>query len=89
MTKKSIFNELPISYVEAADSIDDLSQAREALKNCDTKRLKDLFYTYATSAPSWAGEVMDMVAETKIRKWLIEEINGMLSDDELIEEMGI
>lgn len=76
---------------DAADIIDDIvdkpKHAREELKNCDTNRLKDLFYTYATSAPCWADEVMDLVAETKLRKWLIAQIIDMLSDDELIEEM--
>ena len=78
---------------DAADIIDDIvekpQRAREALKNCDTKRLKDLFYTYCIAAPSWADEVMDLVAETKLRKWLIDKIINMLPDAELIEEMGI
>lgn len=76
---------------DAAIIIDDIvekpQRAREALKECDTNRLKDLFYSYATSAPCWADEVMDLVAETKLRKWLIAQIIDMLSDDELIEEM--
>lgn len=78
---------------DAAIIIDDIvekpQQARKALKNCDTNRLKDLFYIYCIAAPSWADEVMDLVPETKIRKWLINKIIGMLSDNELIEEMGI
>lgn len=78
---------------DAAIIIDDIvekpQQARKALKNCDTNRLKDLFYIYCIAAPSWADEVMDLVPETKIRKWLINKIIDMLSDDELIEEMGI
>lgn len=76
---------------DAAIIIDDIvekpQRAREALKECDTNRLKDLFYSYATSAPCWADEVMGLVAETKLRKWLIAQIIDMLSDDELIEEM--
>lgn len=78
---------------DAAIIIDDIvekpQRAREELKECDTSRLKDLFYIYCIAAPSWADEVMDLVPETKIRKWLINKIIGMLSDDELIEEMGI
>lgn len=78
---------------EAADFIDDLlekpQRAREELKECNTSHLKDIFYTYATSAPCWADEVMGLVAETKLRKWLIAQIIDMLSDEELIEEMGI
>lgn len=77
----------------AADYIDHIlerpARAREALKECDTKRLKDIFYSYATSAPCWVDEVMEMVAETKLRKWLIGQILDMLTDDELIEETGV
>jgi hypothetical protein len=76
---------------DAAIIIDDIvekpQRAREALKECDTKRLKDIFYSYATSAPCWADEVMGLVAEAKLRKWLIAQIIDMLSDEELIEEM--
>ncbi len=69
--------------------LDRPQRAREALKECDTKRLKDIFYSYATSAPCWAEEVMEMVAETKLRKWLIGQILDMLTTDELIEETGV
>ena len=78
---------------DAADYIDDLLskpiKAREALKMCDTAQLKNIFYTYAISAPSWADEVMELVAERKLRKWLLDQILNMLTDEELITEMGI
>ena len=91
-------------YFEETYSIDDIkngaigyidniaerpARAREALKECDTKRLKDIFYSYASSAPAWADEVMEMVAESKLRKWLVNKIIDMLTDNELIEEMGV
>ena len=91
-------------YFEEAYSIDDIkdgaanyidyilerpARAREALKECDTNRLKDIFYSYATSAPCWADEVMEMVAKSKLRKWLISQILDMLTDEELIEETGV
>ena len=88
--KKLILNKQLVNLETVIDDIvEKPQQARKALKNCDTNRLKDLFYIYCIAAPSWADEVMDLVPETKIRKWLINKIIGMLSDDELIEEMGI
>ena len=78
---------------DAADYIDDLldkpKQAREKLKECDTAKLQNIFYTYAISAPSWADEVMGLVAERKLRQWLIDKINDMLTDEEIIDEMGM
>ena len=78
---------------DAAIIIDDIvekpQRAREALKNTSTSTLRDIFFNYATEAPVYVIDIMDMVVETKLRKWLISEIIDMLTDDELIEEMGI
>lgn len=76
-----------IGYID--NIVERPARAREKLKECDTKRLKDIFYSYASSAPAWTDEVMEMVAESKLRKWLIGQIIDMLTDEELIEEMGI
>jgi hypothetical protein len=77
--------------VEAIDrKLDSPKEARKRLKNCDTQTLLNIFYSYATSAPAWADEVMEMVAEKKKRAWLISQIaDELLTDDELIEEMGV
>lgn len=64
-------------------------EALKCLKECSNQRLLDIFYSYATPAPAWADEVMEMVAYRKKRKWLIETITDMLSESELIEEMGV
>ena len=64
-------------------------EARKRLKECDTATLLNIFYSYATSAPAWADEVMEMVAEKKKRAWLISQIaDELLAEDEIIEEMG-
>ena len=70
--------------------LDDPKKARKRLKECDTQTLLNIFYCYATFAPAWANEVMEMVAEKKKRAWLISQIaDELLTDDELIEEMGV
>lgn len=76
-----------INYIDCI--LDKPARAREKLKECDTKHLKDIFYSYASSAPAWADEIMEMVAESKLRKWLVNQIIDMLTDNELIEEMGV
>lgn len=77
--------------VEAIDyKLDSPKEARKRLKECDTATLLNIFYTYATSAPVWADEVMEMVAEKKKRAWLIRNIaDELLTDDELVKEMGL
>lgn len=69
--------------------LDAPKEARKRLKECDTATLLNIFYSYATSAPAWADEVMEMVAERKKRAWLIGQITDMLSESELVEEMGV
>ena len=70
--------------------LDAPKEARKRLKECDTQTLLNIFYSYATSAPAWADEVMWMVAEKKKRAWLISQIaDELLTEDELIEEMGV
>lgn len=76
----------------ACETIDEIvdrpKMALKRLKECDTDRLVNLFYEYAISAPTWACELMDMVDENKKRDWLIGKITDMLSESELIDEMG-
>lgn len=69
--------------------LDAPKEARKRLKECDTATLLNIFYSYAISAPAWADEVMELVAERKKRAWLIDNILSMLSDEVLIEEMGV
>lgn len=70
--------------------LDAPKEARKRLKECDTQTLLNIFYSYATSAPAWADEVMEMVAEKKKRAWLISQIaDELLTEDELIDEMGV
>lgn len=67
----------------------DKKEALKRLKECSNAKLLDIFYSYATPAPAWVNEVMEMIAYGKKRKWLIEQITKMLSESELIEEMGV
>lgn len=69
--------------------VDRPKEALKCLKECSNQRLLDIFYSYAISAPAWVNEVMEMVPRGKKRKWLIEKITDMLSESELIEEMGL
>lgn len=64
-------------------------EALKRLKECSNQRLLEIFYSYATPAPIWVDEVMELVAYGKKRKWLIEKITDMLSESELMEEMGV
>ena len=64
-------------------------EALKRLKECSDQELLDIFYSYAISAPAWVNEVMEMVPRGKKRRWLIGKITDMLSDSELIEEMGV
>ena len=65
-----------------------IKEAKRFLKGYPTSELKNLFYQYAQSAPIWADDLMDIVPENKLRRFLIEKIEGILSDEELVEEMG-
>jgi hypothetical protein len=69
--------------------VDRPKEALKRLKECSNAKLLDIFYSYATSAPAWVNEVMEMIPYGKKRKWLIEKITDMLSDSELAEEMGL
>lgn len=69
--------------------IDRPKEALKRLNECSNAKLVDIFYSHAASAPAWADEVMEMVSYGKKRKWLIEKITKMLSESELVEEMGL
>ena len=69
--------------------VDRPKEALKRLKECSNAKLLDIFSSYAAHAPAWADEVMEMVSRGKKRRWLIEKITDMLSDSELIEEMGV
>lgn len=75
----------------AKDEIDGIIKQNKNLLNSaeiPTSHLKNVFYKYATQAPCWADDVMDLVAETKIRKWLRNQIKEMLSEAEIRSEFS-
>ena len=53
-----------------------------------TEVLKSTFYDFAQSAPTWASEVLNLVAESKLRKWLIEKLQGMIAVSDMIDIFG-
>ena len=53
-----------------------------------TEVLKNEFYFFAQSAPAWADEVLNLVAESKLRRWLLEKLQGMMSVEYMIDTFG-
>ena len=75
----------------AKEEIDEFVEQNEEVLNSaeiPTSHLRNVFYKYATEAPSWVDEVMDLVTECELRKFLRKQIKEMLSESEIRSEFG-
>lgn len=75
----------------AKEEVDEIVEENEEVLNSaeiPTSHLRNVFYKYATEAPSWVDEIMDLVTECELRKLLRSKIKEMLSESEIRSEFS-
>lgn len=61
------------------------STAQDLLENADLDQLQNVFFSYATPAPSYIYDFIELIDEDKLHALYVEKLQEMLTQDEIIE----
>ena len=61
------------------------STAQDLLENADLDQLQNVFFSYATPAPSYIYDFIELIDEDKLHALYVEKLQEMLTPDEIIE----
>lgn len=64
---------------------EEVSTAQELLENADLDDLQNVFFSYATAAPSYIYDFIELIDEDKLHALYVEKLQDMLTPDEIIE----
>lgn len=66
-------------------NVDDKDRIEKTLGNASLQELKELFYEFATPAPTWADELFELADESKAKEWLKTKLKEIVPTDEWME----
>lgn len=64
---------------------EEVTTAQELLENARIDKLQSVFFSYATAAPSYIYDFIELIDADKLRDLYIEKIKEMLTKDEITE----
>lgn len=64
---------------------DDKDGIEKTLESASLQELKELFYEFATPAPTWADELFELADESKVKEWLKTKLKEIVPTDEWME----
>ena len=64
---------------------EDKANIEKTLESASLQELKELFYKFATPAPTWADELFELADESKAKEWLKTKLKEIVPTDEWME----
>jgi hypothetical protein len=64
---------------------EDKAKIEKTLESASLQELKELFYEFATPAPTWADELFELADESKAKEWLKTKLREIVPTDEWME----
>ena len=62
-----------------------VSRAQDLLENANINDLQNVFFSYATEAPTYIYDFIELIDEDKLHDLYVEKLQDMLTPDEIIE----